>query len=186
MEGPWRHYAKSDKDKHCISPVAQSCPTLCDPMDCRTPSYPVHYQLLELAHTHVHRVSDASHPTISSSVVPFSCLQSFSAPGSFPMSQFFASGSQSIGVSASASVLTNKYSGLIPLGLTGGISLQSKGLSRVSHGIAYKWNLKKKPHRESTRDPGVRENGEMLVRVQTSNYKRNKFWKPNVQHDDYN
>ena len=51
-----------------------------------------------------------------------------------------------------------------PLGLTGWISLQSKGLSRVSHGIAYKWNLKKKPHRESIRDPGVRENGEMLVK----------------------
>ena len=72
------------------------------------------------------------HPTISSSVVPFSShLQSFSASGSFPMSQFFTSGSQSIGVSASASVLPINIQGWFPLGLIGWISLQSKGLSRV-------------------------------------------------------
>ena len=72
------------------------------------------------------------HPTISSSVIPFSfCLQSFPASGSFPMSQFFASGGQSIGVSASASVLPMNIQGLFPLGWTGWISLQSKGLSRV-------------------------------------------------------
>ena len=72
------------------------------------------------------------HPTISSSVVPFSsCLQSFPASGSFPMSQFFTSGGQSIGVSASASVLLMNIQDWIPLGWTGGISLQSKGLSRV-------------------------------------------------------
>ena len=70
------------------------------------------------------------HPAVSSSVIPFSsCPQSFPASGSFPMSQFFASGGQSIGVSASASVLP-EYSAL-PLGWTGWISLQSKGLSRV-------------------------------------------------------
>ena len=68
----------------------------------------------------------------SSSVVPFSShLQSFPASGSFPMSQFFASGGQSIGVSASASVLPMNIQGWFPLGWTGGISLQSKGLSRV-------------------------------------------------------
>ena len=72
------------------------------------------------------------HPTISSSVVPFSShCQSFPASGSFPMSQFFASGGQSIGVSASASVLPMNIQGWFPLGLTGWISLQSKGLSRV-------------------------------------------------------
>ena len=72
------------------------------------------------------------HPTISSSVVPFSsCLQSFSASGSFPVSQFFASGSQSIGVSTSASVLPVNIQDWFPLGLTGLISLQSKRLSRV-------------------------------------------------------
>ena len=72
------------------------------------------------------------HPTISSSVIPFSsCLQSFPASGSFPMSQFFASGAQSIGASASASVLPTNVQDWYPLGLTGWISLQSKGLSRV-------------------------------------------------------
>ena len=73
------------------------------------------------------------HSTISSSVVPFSFrLQSFPASGSFPMSQFFASGGQSIGVSASVSFLPMNIQGWFPLGLTGWISLQSKGLSRVS------------------------------------------------------
>ena len=72
------------------------------------------------------------HQTISSSVVPFSsCPQSFPASGSFPMSHFFASGDQSIGVSASTSVLPMKTQDWSPLGWTGWISLQSKGLSRV-------------------------------------------------------
>ena len=72
------------------------------------------------------------HPTISSSVVPFSsCLQFFPALGPFPMSQLFTSGDQSIGVSASASVLSMNIQGWFPLGWTGWISLQSKGLSRV-------------------------------------------------------
>ena len=72
------------------------------------------------------------HPIISSSVVPFSsCLQSFPAAGSFQMSQFFASGGQSIGVSASASVLPINTQDWSPLGWTGWISLQFKGLSRV-------------------------------------------------------
>ena len=72
------------------------------------------------------------HPTISSSVVPFSsCPQSFPASGSFPMSQLFASGGQSIGVSASTSVLPMNTQDWSPLGWTGWISLQSKGLSRV-------------------------------------------------------
>ena len=72
------------------------------------------------------------HPTISFSVIPFSsCLQSFLASVSFPMSQFFTSGGQSIGVSASASVLPMNIQDWFPLELTGLISLQSKGLSRV-------------------------------------------------------
>ena len=72
------------------------------------------------------------HPSISSSVAPFSsCLQSFPALGSFPMSQFFPSGGESIGVSASASVLPVNIQDWFPLGWTGWISLQSKGLSRV-------------------------------------------------------
>ena len=131
-------------------------PTLCDPMDCSMPSFPVLHHLLEFAQIHVHWVGDAiymqflfssaqfslsvmsdslrphglqharppcpsstpgahsnscplsrwCHPTISSFVVPFSsCPQSFPASGSFQMSQLFASGGQSIGVSASTSVL---------------------------------------------------------------------------------
>ena len=72
------------------------------------------------------------HPTISSSVFPFSsCPQSFPASGSFPMSQLFPSGGQSIGVSASASVLPMSIQDWFPLGWTGWISLLSKGLSRV-------------------------------------------------------
>ena len=72
------------------------------------------------------------HPTILSSVIPCtSCLQSFPASGSFPMGQFFASSGQSIGVSASASVLPMNIQDWFPLRLTGLISVQSKGLSRV-------------------------------------------------------
>ena len=72
------------------------------------------------------------HPTISSSVIPFSpCLQSFPASGSFPRSQFFASGGQRFGVSSSTSVLPMNIQDWFPLGLTGLISLLSKGLSRV-------------------------------------------------------
>ena len=111
-----------------FSSVAQLCPTLCDPMNCSTPGLPVHHQLPEFTQTHVHPVGDA----ISSSVVPFSsCPQSFPASGSFQMSQLFASSGQSIGVSASASVLPMKTQDWSPLGWTGWISLQSKGLSRV-------------------------------------------------------
>ena len=77
-------------------------------------------------------LSQWCHPTISSSVVPFfSCLQSFPASGSFPMSQLFASGGQSIGISASTSVLPMNTQDWSPLGWTGWISLQSKRLSRV-------------------------------------------------------
>ena len=76
--------------------------------------------------------SQWSYSTISSSVIPFSfCLQFFPASGSFWMSQFFASGGQSIGVSASASVLPMNIQDWFPLGWTGWIFLQSKGLSRV-------------------------------------------------------
>ena len=72
------------------------------------------------------------HPTISSSVVPFSsCPQSFPASGSFQMSQFFTSAGQSVGVSASASVLPMNIQDWFPLGWTSWISLQSKGLSRI-------------------------------------------------------
>ena len=71
------------------------------------------------------------HPAISSSVVPFSLLQSFPASVSFPVNQLFTSGGQRIGAAASASVLPVNTQDLSPLGWTGWISLQSKGLSRV-------------------------------------------------------
>ena len=106
--------------------VPQSCLTLCDPMDYSTPGLPVHHQLPELAQTHVHWVSvaiKAPHPLSSPS------------PPSFSLSQhqglFFVWGGQSIGVSASASVLPMNIQDWFPLGYTGWISLQSKGLSRV-------------------------------------------------------
>ena len=87
-----------------FSSVAQLCLTLCDPIDCSMPGLPVHHQLLELAQTHVPRVGDAIQP--SHPVFPFSsCCQSFPASRSFPVSQFFALGGQSIGISASASVI---------------------------------------------------------------------------------
>ena len=93
-----------------FSSVAQSCLTLCDPMNRSTPGLPVHHQLLEFTQTHVHPVGDA----ISSSVVPFSsCPQSLPASGSFPKSQLFAWGGQSIRVSALASVLPMNIPGLI-------------------------------------------------------------------------
>ena len=77
-------------------------------------------------------LSQWCHPTFSSSVVPFSsCLQSFPASGSFPMSQLFVSGDQSTGASASESVLPMNIQGGFPLELSGLISLLSKGLSRV-------------------------------------------------------
>ena len=112
----------------CCS-VTQSCPTLCNPMDCSTPGLPVCHQLPEF--THSCPFSQWCHPTISSSVVPFSCLQSFPASGSFQMSQFFALGRQRVGVSASAWVLPMNIQDWFSLRWTGWISLQSKGLSRV-------------------------------------------------------
>ena len=90
-----------------FSSVAQSCPTLCDPMNGSTPGLPVHHQLPEFTQTHVQ-------PAISSSVVPFSsCPESLPASGSLPVSQLFALGGQSIGISALASVPSSEYSGLV-------------------------------------------------------------------------
>ena len=114
-----------------FSSVTQSFPTLCDPMNRSTPGLPVRHQLPEFTQTHVHPVSDAIQPS-HSSVVPFSsCPQSLPASESFPMSQLFAWGGQSAGVSALASFLPKKSQGGSPSEWTGWISLQSKGLSRV-------------------------------------------------------
>ena len=99
-----------------FSSVAQSCLILCDLMDCSTPGLPVHHELLEFTQTHVRWVSDAiqpSHPLSSPSPPSFNL---FPASGSFQMSQLFTSGGQSIGVSASASVLPVNTQDWSPLG----------------------------------------------------------------------
>ena len=112
-----------------FSSVAQSFPTLCDPMDCSTPPCP---SPAPGVYSNSCPLSWWCHLTIPSSVVPFSsCPQSFPASGSFQMSQFFTSGGQSIGILASTSVLPMNIQGWFHLGLTSLISLQSKGLSRV-------------------------------------------------------
>ena len=114
--------------------VVKLCPTLCNPMDCCT--WVLCPPLSTGACSNSCPLSWWCHPTISSSVVPFSfCLQSFPALGSFPMSQFFAlirwpkEWSFSFSISSS-----NEYQGWFPSGLTGLISLLSKGLSRVFSG----------------------------------------------------
>ena len=113
-----------------FSSVAPSCPTLCDLMDCSRPDFPDHHQLLKPTQTHVHHISDAIHHLILYRPLLLQ-LSIFPASGSFPMCWFFASGGQSIGVSASESVLPMNIQDWFPLKLTGWISLQSKGLSRV-------------------------------------------------------
>ena len=113
-----------------VSSVTQSCSAHCDPMNWSTPGFFVHHQLPEIIQTHVHRVGDAiqpSHPLLSH----FPPAANPAHHQSFPMSQHFAWGGQSIGVSALASVLPKNTQDWSPSGWTGWISLQSKGLSRV-------------------------------------------------------
>ena len=113
-----------------FSSVAQSCPTL-QPHELQHARPPCPSPTTR-AHPNPSPSCWWCHPAISSSVVPFSsCPQSFPASGSFQMSQLFASGGQSIGVSASTSVPPVNTQDWSPLGWTGSISLQSKGLSRV-------------------------------------------------------
>ena len=114
----------------CYCSVTKSCPTLCDPMNHNTSGLPVHHQLPEFTQTRVHQVSDAiqpSHPLSS----PSPPAPNPSQHQSLPMSQLFAWGGQSTGVSALTSFLPKKSQGWSPSDWTGWISLQSKGLSRV-------------------------------------------------------
>ena len=118
----WTRWLLTDPQ---FSSAAQSCPTLCNLMNRSTPGLPVHHQLPESTQTHVHQVSDAiqpSHPLSSPSPLALNLSQH---------QGLFASGGQSIGVSTSASVLPMNTQDWFPLGWTGCISLQSKGLSRV-------------------------------------------------------
>ena len=98
-------------------------------MNRSTPGLPVHHKLREFTQTQVHRVDDVIQP--SHPLSAFFCSQSLPASGSFPMSQLFAWGGQSIGVSVSASVLPMNTQDWSPLGWTGWISLQSRGLSSL-------------------------------------------------------
>ena len=121
-----------------FSSVPQSCQTLCPPRlqharpSCPSPTPGIYSNSCPS--------SQWCRPTISSSVVPFSsCLQSFPVSGFFPMSQFFESGGQSIGVSSLASVLPMNIQDWFLLGWTGWISLQSQGLSRVFSNLTLDW-----------------------------------------------
>ena len=124
-----------------------SCPTLYDPMNCSTPGLP---SLSPRVFSNSCPLSQWCHIPIPSSVVPFSsCPQSFPPSGSFPISQLFASSGQSIGASASASVLPMNIQGWFPLGLTDLISLQSKGLSRVFSSTTIGWWIRTGTQRHS-------------------------------------
>ena len=113
-----------------FSSVTQSCPTLFDPMNCSTPALPVHHQLPEFTQTHLHWISDVIQPSHPLSSPSPPALNLFKHQCLF-QHQFFASGGQSTGASVSASVLPMNIQDWFPLGWTGWISLQSKGLSRV-------------------------------------------------------
>ena len=123
------HIPMNSTHCHQFSSVTQSCPTLQNQglyhsrLTCPSPA--------PGACSNSCPLSQWCHPTISSSVIPFSCLQSFPASRSFPRSQFFTSGGQSIGVSALASVLPMNIQDRFPLEFTGLISLLSKRLSSI-------------------------------------------------------
>ena len=140
------------------------------PRGLHIPGFPDHHQLLELAQT-----SCPWHPTISSSVSPFSsCLQSFQASGSFLMSLLFTSGGQSIGASASASVFPMNIQSWFPLELTDWISLQSKGLSRIFS------NTTVQEHQFFTTQPYLWSNSHsqtwLLVYVLPKRAPRHDYW----------
>ena len=124
----WRFLKKLEIELPSVqfSSVAQSCPTLCNPINCSTPPCP---SPSPGVHLNSHPSSQWCHPALSSSVVPFSsCPQSLPASESFPMSQLFMRGDQSTGVSALAPFLPKKSQGWSPSEWTGWISLQSQGL----------------------------------------------------------
>ena len=107
-----------------FSSVTQLCPTLCDPMNCSTPGLPVHHQLPEFTQTHVHRVGDGIQPSHPGSS-PSPPAPNPSQHQSFPMSQLFAGGGQSTGISALASFLPKNTQDRSPLEWIAWISLQS-------------------------------------------------------------
>ena len=123
-----------EADKNSIALTlhfAKSCPTICDPMDCSTPGFPIFHYLLQFVQTHVHWVCIAFNHLILCPEPCTSCSQSFPASGSLPISWLFPSGGQSIGGSAAISGFPMNIQGWFPLWSAGWFSLQSKGLSRV-------------------------------------------------------
>ena len=122
---------KKSKHNFQFSSVAQSCLTLCDPMKCSMPGFSVHLQLLELAQAQVHQVGNVVQPSCPLSSTSPSAFNLFRHQDLFQWVCSFASGGQSIGPSASASILPMNSQGWFPLGLTGLIFLQSRGLSRA-------------------------------------------------------
>ena len=139
MDDIWIHWAKEEKTKILfqfiwtgivVCSVTKSCLTICYSMHCSTPGIPVFQYLPEFAQTHVHWVSDTiqpSHPLLPPSLPALN----LSLPQSFPLSWLFTSGGQSIGISASASIIPMNTQDWSPLGKTVWIPLRSKGLSRV-------------------------------------------------------
>ena len=141
-----------DVDRVQFSSVAQSCPTLCDPMDYSMPGPPCPSPTPRV-HTNPWPLSWWCHPTVSSSVIPFSsCPQSFPASGSFQMSQLFASGGQRIGVSASASVLPMNTQDCSPLGWTAWISCSPRDSQESSPTPQFK-SLSPRDSQESSPTP---------------------------------
>ena len=123
---PGFELARREKDlQHQFSSVAQSCPTLCDPMNRSMPGLPVHHQLPESTPTHVHRVDDAIQPSHPLSPPAFSLSQH---QGLFQWVRSLHQVAKNIGVSTSASVLPMNIQDWLPLGWIGLSSLQSKGL----------------------------------------------------------
>ena len=123
----WQLFYKSQSSVQLLS----SCPTLCDPMDCSTPGFPVHHQLLELTQTHVHRVGDAiqpSHPLLSPSPPAFNLSQH---QGLFQRVSSLYQVAKVLEFQLQHQSFWMNIQDWFPLGWTGWISLQSKGLSRV-------------------------------------------------------
>ena len=130
MQRAQAQFMVRELDPTCLTWVLVQ--SLCDPIGCSMPVFPVLHRLLEFVQTHVHWVSDTIQPSHPLSPPSSLALNLPQHQGLLQwMSQLFTSGSQSTGASASASVLLMNIQDWFPLGLTGLISLQSKGLSRV-------------------------------------------------------
>ena len=142
------------------------------------PGLPVHHQLPELTQTHVHRIGDAIQP--SHPLVPFSsCLQSFPASGSFPMSQFFTSGGKNIGISSLSISPSNEYSGLISFRMD-----WSKGLLAVQGALKGLLQHTVQKHQFFSAQPSSRSNSH-IQRKNHSLDQTDLCWQSNVSAFEY-